>query len=135
MNRTEAVDSTITFLYYRELETISRFYEDVLGFELVEDQEWAKIYRTAGNAFLGIVAGDRGFHMPQEKSAVLITLVVSDVPGWYQRLKRQGVTLLTDLQDRHDIQICCFFFKDPGGYTYEVQQFLNPDLANTFHRL
>jgi predicted enzyme related to lactoylglutathione lyase len=127
-------DSQITFLYYRELDPISHFYEHVLGFDVVEDQGWAKIYRTAGNAFLGIVAGERGYHQPQDRSAVLITLAVDDVAGWYERLKREGVTLLSDLQERDDIQIRCFFFQDPGGYAFEVQQFLRPDLVEIFHR-
>lgn len=133
MPTTRAVDSQITFLYYRDLEPVARFYEQVLGFDRVEDQGWAKIYRAAGNAFLGIVAGERGFHQPQDRSAVLITLVVDDVAGWYSHLRAEGVTLLSELQERDDIQIRCFFFQDPGGYTFEVQQFLRPDLVEVFH--
>jgi catechol-2,3-dioxygenase len=68
------VRSQITFLYYRDLEAIDRFYGEVLGLELVQDQGWAKICRVAGNASLGIVAGDRGFRRPRDESAVLITL-------------------------------------------------------------
>jgi catechol 2,3-dioxygenase-like lactoylglutathione lyase family enzyme len=133
MKKLQPIQSAITFLYYREMEPISRFYEDVLGLELVEDQEWAKIYRLAGTSFVGVVAGERGFHQPQDKNAVLVTLVVSDVPGWYEHLKGKGVRLLSELQDRKDILIQCFFFQDPGGYTFEVQQFLRPDLIEVFH--
>lgn len=128
------IQSQITFLYYPEIEPIASFYQDTMGFELVEDQQWAKIYRLGGNGFLGIVAGDKGFCQPQEQNAVLVTLVVDDVPGWYNYLKDRGVTLLTGLQHREDIQIRCFFFQDPGGYSFEVQQFLKPDLAAIFHR-
>ena len=134
MGHVGRVDSQITFLYYREIQPAAMFYEDILGFELVEDQGWARIYRTTGDAFLGIVAGEKGFHRPQEKNAVLVTLCTGDVSGWYEHLKHKGVKLLTELQDREKIQIRCFFFQDPGGYTFEVQQFLNPDLVETFHR-
>ena len=127
------VDSQITFLYYHEIEPIASFYADIMGFDLVEDQGWAKIYRIGGNAFLGIVAGEKGFHQPLEENAVLVTLLVDDVPGWYEYLKAKGVKLLSGLQERADIQIRCFFFEDPGGYSFEVQQFLNPDLAHIFH--
>lgn len=129
----EGIQSQITFLYYREIEPIASFYEDVMGFELVEDQGWAKIYRVGGNAFLGIVAGDRGFHKPQDKNAVLVTLVVENVPGWYDYLKEKTVKILTDVQHSEDIQVRCFFFEDPGGYTFEVEQFLKPGLARVFH--
>jgi len=132
MQELATIQSQITFLYYREIGPIASFYQDVMGFDLVEDQEWAKIYRIGGNAYLGIVAGEKGFHKAQEKNAVLVTLVVNDVPGWYDYLKGKGVEMLSALQHKKDIQIRCFFFKDPGGYTFEVQQFLKPDLAQIF---
>jgi predicted enzyme related to lactoylglutathione lyase len=125
--------SQITFLYYHDLEPAITFYEDVLGFELVDDQEWARIYRACGQAFIGIVAGAKGFHKPQATNAVLVTLAVDDVPGWYEHLVSQGVTMLTGLQEKEEIQVRCFFFQDPGGYTFEVQQFLKPQLADVFH--
>jgi predicted enzyme related to lactoylglutathione lyase len=128
----QGIQSQITFLYYRQIEPAASFYEETLGFELVEDQGWAKIYRTGGNAFLGIVAGEKGFHAPQERNAVLVTLVVDDVPGWYDRLKRLGVKMLSDLEHRQEIGIQCFFVQDPGGYALEVQQFLNPRQAEIF---
>jgi catechol 2,3-dioxygenase-like lactoylglutathione lyase family enzyme len=126
------VQSQITFLYYTDLQPAAAFYGDVLGFDLVEDQAWAKIYRVGRDAFLGIVAGERGFHRPQAQNAVLLTLVVDDVPGWYAHLKGRGVKLLSEVQHREDIQIRCFFFEDPGGYTLEIQQFLKPGLVEVF---
>ena len=78
-----AAQSQITFFYYRDLEDAARFYEQTLRFELVEDQQWAKIYRVAGRAFVGIVAGDKGFRRPQDYNAVLLTVLVNDVDAWY----------------------------------------------------
>lgn len=132
MQQGSPVQGQITFLYYREIEPAAVFYSEVMGFELIEDQGWAKIYRVGGNAYLGIVAGDKGFHTPQERNAVLVTLVVNDIEGWYERLKSRGVKLLTELQHREEIQIRCFFLEDPGGYSLEVQQFLKPHLAELF---
>lgn len=132
MQQRSPVQGQITFLYYREIEPAAVFYGEVMGFELIEDQGWAKIYRVCGNAYLGVVAGDKGFHTSQERNAVLVTLVVSDIEGWYKRLKSRGVKLLTELQHREEIQIRCFFLEDPGGYSLEVQQFLKPHLAELF---
>ena len=128
------VQSQITFLYYHDLQAAASFYGDVLRLELVDDQAWARIYRIASHAFLGIVAGEKGFHRPQDKNAVLVTLVVDDVPGWYEYLKSRGVKLLGESQYRAEIQIRCFFLEDPGGYTLEIQQFLRPDLVTVFHQ-
>jgi hypothetical protein len=133
MSQPQQIQSQITFLYYDDMAPIAVFLEQVMGFELVEDQKWAKIYRIGGISFLGAVASDKGFHRPQEENAVLITLVVEDVAGWYEHLSNHGVKLLSDLQYRKEIQIRCFFFQDPGGYSFEVQQFLKPGLAEIFH--
>jgi len=127
------IDSQITFLYYDDLRQAQECYGQVMGFDLVEDQCWAKIYRVSGNSFVGIVAGEKGFRRPQPYNAVLLTLVSSDVDAWYGRLQEAGVKLLTDVQDKQDIRIRCFFFEDPGGYALEVQQFLRPDLVEIFH--
>lgn len=123
----------ITFFYYAELEAAVTFYEEVMGLELVEDQGWARIYRVGGGAFLGIVAGEKGFHRPQARNAVLLTLVVDDVPGWYEHLASRGARLLSEVQERPEIEIRCFFLEDPGGYTLEIQQFLRPDLIDVFY--
>jgi predicted enzyme related to lactoylglutathione lyase len=128
------VKSQITFLYYRDLQPVSAFYQDVMGFELVEDQGWAKIYRISGNAYLGIVDEGKGFHKAQEKNAVLVTLVVDDVFWWREHLESQGVNMLTEVRDVQDIQVRCFFCQDPGGYAIEVEQFLGPDAVKTFHQ-
>jgi predicted enzyme related to lactoylglutathione lyase len=127
------VHSQITFLYYDELDPIDRFYRETLGLELVEDQGWAKIYATGRDAFLGIVRGDQGFHRPQEKNAVLVTLVVDDVRAWYNHLQAEGANLLTAVKEVEGIQVRGFFLEDPGGYTLEIQQFLDPSAAAIFH--
>ena len=127
------VQSQITFLYYDDLQMASEFYEDVMGFELVEDQEWTRIYRVNAGAYLGIVAGEKGFHRPQDKTAVLITLLVNDVVKWYEYLEAKGVKMLTGLEEKEDIQVRCFFFEDSGGYALEIQRFLKPELAEVFH--
>lgn len=132
-NRMKA-QSQITFLYYHDLEPIDKFYREVMGFEIVEDQGWAKIYRVSGNAFLGIVDEKRGFHNAQEKNAVLITLAVEDVFWWYDYLKGKGVKIVTEIQESDEIQVRCFFAEDPGGYAIEIEQFLKPEAARIFHQ-
>ena len=128
------VRSQITFLYYRDLQPVSEFYEGIMGFDLIEDQGWAKIYRVNGNAHLGIVNEEKGFHKAQQKNAVLITFVVDDVSWWYDYLRGRGVKMLTGLREVADIQVRCFFLEDPGQYTIEVQQFLKPEIARVFHQ-
>ena len=89
--------SQITFLYYHDLQPIAEFYEQVMGFDLVQDQGMARIYRVSGTAYLGIVDGAKGHFKPQEHNTVLITLVVDDVPAWHDYLKGKGVKALSEI--------------------------------------
>ena len=132
MTDAKGVIAQITFLYYHQLEPVVSFYEEILGLELVEDQGWAKIYRVHGDAYLGIVAGGKGLHSPQRDNAVLVTLVVDDAAHWYTELNRTSIEMLSELENREEIGIRCFFVRDPGGYTLEIQQFLNPKQIETF---
>jgi predicted enzyme related to lactoylglutathione lyase len=127
------LDGQITFLYYPDLKAAAAFYGDLMGFELVDDQRWAKIYRVSASGYVGIVAGEKGFCRPQERNAVLVTLLTREVDAWYEKLKERGVKLLSGIQEKKDIGVRCFFLEDPGGYALEIQQFLLPRQAGIFH--
>jgi predicted enzyme related to lactoylglutathione lyase len=127
------ISSQITFFYYNDLDAAAQFYEQTMGFALIDDQGWAKIYQVHGNAFLGVVSGEKGHRQAQEENAVLLTVVVDDVDGWYEYLKGEGVEVVSEPHDVEDIQVRGFFAKDPGGYSLEVQAFKNPELKKVFH--
>ena len=109
MENLKKFQSQITFLYVKKFESATSFFEDILGFNLVIDAGWTKIYRSAGNAFIGVVTGEKAFKQPQDENAVLVTLCVNDVPGWYEVLKSKGVKILGELEERSDIGIRHFF--------------------------
>ena len=132
MSFDRTIKSQITFLYYKDLAEPQRFYGEIMGFELVEDQGWAKIYRIGGNAFVGLVDEAKGSRKVKEDSAVLLTLVVDDVPGWYDYLKGQGVKIVRELGQSDEIQVQYCFVEDPGGYMIEIERFLKPELAEVF---
>ena len=133
MTLEKTISSQITFLYFDDLKSVRPFFENILELELVTDQDAAKIYRMAGGAFLGIVDGAKGHWRAQEKNAVLITLVVDDVRGWFDYLKENGVKMLTEIQQPEIAPVECFFFEGPGGYHFEVQRFLEPETAEKYH--
>ncbi len=123
-------DYSITFFYYDDIMKVAPFYEDVLEFELVLDQGLARIYRIGTQSYFGIVDGNRGHLRHQPRSAVLLTIVAQDVPGWHARLEARGVSKLSELQRG---KYCDhFFFEDPAGYAIEIQRFHNPDIAKLF---
>ena len=131
--KTTAPTSQITFLYFSDMQPAHDFFAGVLGLETVEEQSFARIYRVADRAFIGAVTGERGFHRPKAKNAVLVTLLVPDVACWYERITASGLKIVRPLMEHKDINIRCFFFEGPGGYSFEIQEFLDPRLREIFH--
>ena len=126
------IASQITFFYYQDLSAAQHFYETILGLEIVEDQGWAKIYRVSGTAFVGLVDEAYGSLKTQPENAVMLTLVVDDVSGWYQYLREKGAKIRQAYGRSESIQIEYFFVEDPGGYVLEFERFLKPELTAVF---
>jgi predicted enzyme related to lactoylglutathione lyase len=116
----------ITFFYYRDLGRAAEFYQRVMGFRLVQDQRWAKIFRVAENAYLGCVDGSVGYHKPSETKPVMLTVVVDDPDQWYRHLLSHGVKTLSEPHDDKELGLRIFLFQDPEGYVVEIQKFYKP---------
>lgn len=117
------IDGLITFFYYDDLERAEKFYSDIMGFELVIDQGWAKIFKVVENAHLGLVDGKRGYHKPNPTKPVMLTVTVSDVDAWYHHLKKLGVKTINEPKDYQELNIRMFLLQDPEGYVIEIQKF------------
>jgi len=134
MDRT-TIDSSIVWFYYDGLADAARFYGELLGLDLVLDQGWARIYKASGCSFVGLVdaSAGKGHCDRASSSAVLLTLVVDDVDAWYARLEATGAPIDRGIETMDEIEVRCFFLRDPGGYAVEIQQFMNPETARDFH--
>jgi predicted enzyme related to lactoylglutathione lyase len=117
------VDGLITFFYYDNLEEAVRFYTEVMGFDLVIDQVWSKIFKVAEKAHVGLVDGRKGYHRPSSVKPVMLTVLVPDVDAWYGRLKRLGVKTLSEPKDSEELNLRMFLLEDPEGYVIEIQKF------------
>ena len=81
-------DQAVTFLYTKDLERAGAFYGTTLGLEPVLDQGMCRIFRIAGQAFLGIC------HDPERalaRDGVILTLVTDAVDQWHGHLAGLGV--------------------------------------------
>lgn len=111
----------ITFLYYRDLARAEAFYRDMLGLPLVIDQGYAKIFRLAEGAHVGLVDEAQGMNDWQEAKCVQLCMRVPDVDAWYDWARGAGLTDLSRLFANEPIGIRAFVFRDPEGYQIEVQ--------------
>ncbi|HEX2139158.1 MAG TPA: VOC family protein [Woeseiaceae bacterium] len=124
-----SIDSQIIMLYYDEISDAAHFYEHVLNLPKTLDEEWVKIYQVTDSSSVGVVKAGRGaYHATQERNAVMLSLVTTDVDGWYRRLRQNDrVSFLKDIRDSENVPIRSFLVEDPGGYTVEFFQWLNAD--------
>lgn len=69
---------TITWTYHKDMLKMQEFYENRLGYEMVADQGWTKIYQTAPFSFIGLVDERRGMEDYADQKAVEITWSISE---------------------------------------------------------
>lgn len=117
------LNQQVTFLYTHDLAATAAFYEEVIGLKLVLDQGSCRIYRVAGNAFLGFCQREGA---PDQPQGMIVTLVSDDVDGWYEYLRTEGVVVEKPPQRNERYNIYHFFLRDPSGHLLEVQRFLDP---------
>lgn len=121
------LDSQVTMFYYDDLEAAATFYGSILGLQTSIDWDWVKFYKTGPSSNVGIVKqGEGAYHTVQERNAVMLSLVTSDVDAWYDRLAgRDDITLLKPIGSGGGIR--SFLLEDPGGYTVEFFQWLSAE--------
>ena len=119
---TERGDPTlaITFLYYRDLESAEAFWRH-LGFPLVIDQGFAKIFRVADGAHVGLVDEARGMNDWQQDKCVQVCLRVPDVDAWHDWVRAEDLPGVSQMFQNEAIGIRAFVFSDSEGYQVEVQ--------------
>ncbi|MHA1915395.1 MAG: VOC family protein [Promethearchaeota archaeon] len=113
----------ITFLGTEDLEKTSQFYQNVLGLTVYLDQDVCRIFNITNQSKIGFCK-----HIPVihgEKSPIL-TLVTEEVEEIYEKITNSGVNVPEKPKFNPKFNIYHFFFKDPNGYTIEVQKFLYP---------
>lgn len=117
----------ITFFYYRDLEEAIRFYRDILGFELVIDQGWSKIFRICPGAHVGLVDEAKGMNKWTAEKPVQLCIRVGDVDQWHQYATSVGVENLSAMFDNDKLGIRAFVFTDTEGYQIEIQSATRED--------
>jgi len=115
-------DQLVTFLPVADLSRSVAFYEEVLGLELALDQGDCRIYRVAGEAFIGVC--QRPGASPSD--GVMVTLVTQDVDSWHERMTEAGVVCDRPPAVNEQYRLHHGFYRDPDGHVIEVQTFLDP---------
>jgi predicted enzyme related to lactoylglutathione lyase len=95
-----------------------------MGFEEVIDVDFAKVYKVAENAHIGLVDGKRGSLKPSEDKPVMITVIVDDIDAWHRHLVENGVEIDQPPKEPPYLRMKTLLFRDPEGYVVEILEFL-----------
>ena len=115
------------WLYYDDLAASQSFYENVMGFELIVDQGWAKVFPSSKSGFIGLVDGARGMHQATKDKAVTISFLTDDVDAWFTHMKSQEALQAFDLRHQEVLDegfVRVFVGYDPENYFLEFDQFV-----------
>jgi catechol 2,3-dioxygenase-like lactoylglutathione lyase family enzyme len=119
-----SIDQQITFIYTENLKTSTQFYEETMGLELWLDQGSCRIYKVAGDSYLGICQRN---DTAKQHSDIILTIVTKDVDQWHTHLQNCGVDIEKAPENNLKYNIYHFFLHDPDGYLIEIQCFLADD--------
>jgi len=120
--------ATVLWTYYADLAGAERFYEDVMGLELMVDQGWAKIYPTSATGFIGLVDGERGMHQATPDKAVTVSFLTTDVDAWLAHLQAQEQRERIELRHQEVLDegfVRVFVAYDPENYFLEFDTFMD----------
>ena len=96
---------TITWTYHNDLLKMQRFYEDVLGYQMVADQGWTKVYQTANASFIGLVDERRGMQNYSDKKAVELEWRIEDYKGYKSYLEWHGNEIVVTGPENYNYRI------------------------------
>jgi lactoylglutathione lyase len=115
-------------LLVNDLESCATFYREVLGFEMTwGDQDYTEfkvgdlrlaLYRRQ---FMADVVGTADQPLTAvAQDRVALVFAVDNLDAAYQQLKTQGITFVTEPQDRQSWGIRTAHFRDPDGNLLEI---------------
>lgn len=120
-----AIDGTVTFFYYEDLEAAARFYKDLLQLPVTMNEDWVRIFRITPTSSVGLVRQGRGFHDVSADKPAMLSMVTKNVDAWYARLRKANVPIRSELPSPDEERkagaapVRGFIAEDPGGYTIE----------------
>ena len=115
--------------YYRDLPQATHFYQGILGFELVEDYGFGKLFQVASTSYLMLVDASVGRHSADEPKTVTTAFLTDELDEWWEYLTAQNVPMHRPFNVKPDQAHDGFVALDPEGYFLEFERF-NPHAEN-----
>jgi catechol-2,3-dioxygenase len=113
---------TTTFFYYKDLNKVNNFYQNILGLKVITDLGWVKIYKLTDNSNLGVVDEEKGYHESDKIKPVMITVNIRNIEKWYNYLMKKDIEIVSEIKKHNQLENRLFLIKDPEGYVIEFME-------------
>ena len=113
----------ITFLKTKNLEENRNFYSTLLKFNIALKQANCIIYNVGLNSYWGFCETNEEISTSEKTCLTLVVETSKEVNIWADFLKKKGVNLTKEPSMYEKYHIYNIFFKDPDGYSLEIQSF------------
>jgi catechol 2,3-dioxygenase-like lactoylglutathione lyase family enzyme len=127
--------ATVVWFYYKDMPAIQAFYEEVMGFDLIVDQGWTKIYRISPSGYMGLVDEQRGMHNFTEKKAVTMSFWTDRIDDWYAYVSTNDSFEMRSEKVEATDRYRAFVAYDPEGYYLEWNVFTEVPDNETLQRM
>lgn len=117
------IQGSNVFLYYRDLDNAKKFYQEILGLEIISDYGFAVTVKITDKAWLTLVDAAVGRHKADEPKTVAIALLTNRLPEWYAYLQENKVPIKYEYKPKENNAHDGFVAIDPEGYLLEFEQF------------
>ncbi|AIC14642.1 VOC family protein [Nitrososphaera viennensis] len=114
-----------TSIYSRDLEPLKKFYSDVLGFEVIEEEKNKLVFLKAGASMLLAFNPDRTFpsndklppHGAHGSTHFALEIEASDYEKWKECLAQNGIAIELEVNWKEARSL---YFRDPAGNLVEL---------------
>jgi catechol-2,3-dioxygenase len=114
-----------TCIYSRDLKSLKKFYSDVLGLEVIDEEEGKLVFLKAGASMLLAFNPDRTFprndrlppHGAEGSTHVALEIEAGDYEKWKGRLAQNSVAVELEVNWKAAKSL---YFRDPAGNLVEL---------------
>ena len=117
------IQATNVFLYYKDLEAATTFYEETLGLTLIGKYDNASMFKISHQSMLVLVDEAKEMHSADEDKSVALAFLTRDLPNWYAHLQEQNVSIKYTYKPQEGGPHDGFVAVDPEGYLLEFELF------------
>ena len=118
------IQQAVHFHYVTDLTSETRFWSKIIRLPIALDQGTCKIFRLAGDSFLGLCSCREGSVKGPQSN--IITLVSDEVDAWAEYLIECGLVLDKPPVYNQRFNIYHLFISSPTGLRVEIQSFMDP---------